>query len=191
MSNPALYRRVVRRETHSPRSGLAITIAIVLVVVLAWLGTESVLAAIGQPALLVAPQDAVTAVLGAAAAPAPLLVAIGAVVTVIGLILIVMSIAPARRGRRGATIDRTAAIVDDRVIAQSLASTAAYAGDVDPSQVTVSVGARSARVEITRTSGRTLDTREIQEAVDAELATYDYRPALRATVRLSEKGTVG
>ncbi|RUR03075.1 hypothetical protein [Labedella endophytica] len=191
MSNPALYRRVVRRETHSPRSGLAITIAIVLVVVLAWLGTESVLAAIGQPALLVAPQDAVTAVLSAAAAPAPLLVALGAVVAVVGLVLIVMSLAPARRGRRGATIDRTAAIVDDRVIAQSLANTASYAGDVDPSQVTVSVGARRARVEITRTSGRTLNTREIQEAVDAELATYDYRPALRATVRLSEKGTVG
>lgn len=190
MSTPSLYRRVVRRETHSPRSGLAITIAVLLVLVLAWLGVESVLAAIGQPALLVAPKDAVTAVLSAPTAPAPLLVAIGAVVAIVGLILIVLSLSPARRGRRGGSIDRTAVVVDDRVIAQSLASTAAYAGDVDPAQVNVSVGARSARVEITRTSGRTLDTREIQEAVDAEIATYDYRPALRAKVRLSEKGTV-
>jgi hypothetical protein len=191
MSNPALYRRVVRRETHSPRSGLAITIAVLLVLVLAWLGTESVLAAIGQPPLLVAPADAATAVLSAPSAPAPLLVAIGAVVAIIGLVLIVLALAPGRRGRRGATSDRTAAVVDDRVIAQSLASTAAYAGDVDPSQVSVSVGARRARVDITRTSGRSLDTREIQEAVDAEIAGYDYRPALRAKVRLSEKGTVG
>lgn len=190
MSSPALYRRVVRRETHSPRSGLAITIAVVLVLALVWLGTESVLAAIGQQPLLAAPKDIVTAVLTAATAPAPLLVALGAVAAVIGIVLIVLSLVPARRGRRAGTIDRTAAIVDDRVIAQSLARTAAYAGDVDPSQVSVSVGARKARVDITRTSGRTLNTREIQEAVDAELAGYDYRPALRARVHLSEKGTV-
>lgn len=190
MSTPALYRRVVRRETHSPRSGAAITIAVVLVLALAWIGTESVLAAVGQQPLLAAPDDVVSAVLTAPTAPAPLLVALGAVAALVGLALVVMSIAPARRGRRAGTSDRTAAIVDDRVIAQSLAQTAAYAGDIDPSQVSVSVGARSARVDVTRTSGRTLDTREVQEAVDAELATYDYRPALRARVRLSEKGTV-
>jgi hypothetical protein len=190
MSTPALYRRVVRRETHSPRSGAAITIAVVLVLALAWIGTESVLAAVGQRPLLAAPDDVVAAVLTAPTAPAPLLVAGGAVAAIVGLVLIAMSLTPARRGRRAGTSDRTAAIVDDRVIAQSLAQTAAYAGDIDPSQVTVSVGARSARVDITRTSGRSLDTREVQEAVDAELATYDYRPALRARVRLSEKGTV-
>lgn len=190
MSTPALYRRVVRRETHSPRSGLAITIAVVLALVLAWLGTESVLAAIGQRPLLVAPKDIVTAVLTAATAPAPLLVALGVVAAIVGLVLIIMSLAPARQGRRGSTSDRTAVVVDDRVIAQSLARTAAYAGEIDPSQVSVSVGTRSARVDVTPTSGRAVDKREIQEAVDAEVASYDYRPALRATVRLSEKGVV-
>lgn len=190
MSTPALYRRVVRRETHSPRSGLAITIAIVLALVLAWLGTESVLAAIGQRPLLVAPKDIVTAVLTAATAPAPLLVALGVVAAIVGLVLIIMSLAPTRQGRRGSTSDRTAVVVDDRVIAQSLARTAAYAGEIDPSQVSVSVGTRSARVDVTPTSGRAVDKREIQEAVDAEVASYDYRPALRATVRLSEKGVV-
>lgn len=190
MSTPALYRRVVRRETHSPRSGLAITIAIVLALVLAWLGTESVLAAIGQRPLLVAPKDIVTAVLTAATAPAPLLVALGVVAAIVGLVLILMSLAPARQGRRGSTSDRTAVVVDDRVIAQSLARTAAYAGEIDPSQVSVSVGTRSARVDVTPTSGRAVDKREIQEAVDAEVASYDYRPALRAKVRLSEKGVV-
>ena len=190
MSTPALYRRAVRRETHSPRSTLAITIAIILALVLAWLGTESVLAAIGQPALLVAPKDIVTAVLTAATAPAPLLVAVGAVAAIVGLVLMVLSLAPARQGRRGSIADRTAAVVDDRVIAQSLARVASYAGDIDPSQVSVSVGARSARVDVTPTSGRRVDQREIQQAVDAEVASYDYRPALRARVRVSSKGTV-
>jgi hypothetical protein len=85
VSTQALYRRAVRREMHSPRSALAITIAIVLALVLAWLGTESVLAAIGQPPLLVAPKDHVTAVLTAATAPAPLLVAIGVVAAIVGV----------------------------------------------------------------------------------------------------------
>ena len=190
MTNSALYRRLVRRETHSPRSGLAITIAVLLILVFAWLGTESVLAALGQPALLVAPVDAVTAVLGATSAAIPILTAAGVAAAIIGLVLIVLSLAPARRGRRGGEANRTAAVVDDRVIAQSLARTASYAGEISPDQVRVSIGTRAARVDITPTTGRALDRKQVQEAVDADLAGYDYRPALRARVHISEKGTV-
>jgi hypothetical protein len=191
MSSSPLYRRIVRRETHSSRSGIAITLAIVLIVVLAWIGTESVLAAIGQAPLLVAPADAAGAVLGAAGGPVGVLTAIGAVVAIIGIVLIVVSLAPGRRGRRGGASRRTVAVVDDRVIARSLARTASYAGDVDPDQVSVSVGKRSAVIEVTRTSGRSTDLRSIDEAVRDELDAYDYTPALRHKVRLSQKGTVG
>ena len=191
MSSSPLYRRVVRRETHSSRAVIAITLAVILIVVLAWIGTESVLAAIGQQPLLVAPADAASAVLGAAGAAVGVLTAIGAVVAVIGIVLIVVALAPGRRGRRGGQVGRTAAIVDDRVIARSLARTASYAGDVDPSQVSVSVGKRSALIEVTRTSGRQTDVRSIDEAVRDELDAYDFSPALRHKVKLSEKGTVG
>lgn len=191
MSSSPLYRRIVRRETHSSRSGIAITLAIILIVVLAWIGTESVLAAIGQPPLLVAPADAAGAVLGAAGGPVGVLTAIGAVVAIVGIVLIVVSLAPGRRGRRGGASQRTVAVVDDRVIARSLARTASYAGDVDPDQVNVSVGKRSAVIEVTRTSGRSTDLRSIDEAVRDELDAYDYTPALRHKVRLSKKGTVG
>ncbi len=190
MTNPAIYRRVVRRETHSSRSGVAIVLAVLLMLVFVWLGTEAVLAALGQPALLVSPKDAATAVLGAASAPVAAVTAAGAVVAVVGIILIVVSLAPGRRGRRGGSIDRTAAVVDDRVIAQCVAQTASYAGDVDPDQVHVTVGHRTVEVELQRTSGRAVDSRSIQEAVDAELASYDFSPKLRARVRLSEKGKV-
>jgi hypothetical protein len=190
MTSPALYRRIVRRETHSPRSGAAITIAVLLMLVAAWIGTESVLAAIGQPPLLLAPQNLVSSALQAAASPVALLVAIGAVVAVVGIILIIVSFAPGRRGRRGSISSRTAAVVDDRVIAQSLAHTASYAADVDPDQVSVSVGARTVRVEITPTSGRSVDQQSVRDAVALDAASYDYRPALRANVRLSKKGTV-
>lgn len=190
MTTPALYRRIVRRESHSPRSGAAITIAILLMLALVWIGVESVAAALGQKPLLLAPKDLVSSALAAASSPVPLLVAIGAVVAVIGVVLIVVSLAPGRRGRRGSISERTAAVVDDRVIAQSVARTVSYAGDVDPDQVNVSVGARSVRVDITPTSGRTIDRQAIQEAVAQDVASYDYRPALRSSVRVSKKGKV-
>lgn len=190
MTTPGLYRRVVRRETHSSRSGIAIVLAVVLIVVFAWIGVEAVLSVLEQPALVASPKDAAVTVLAAASAPVGALTAAGVIVAVIGIILIVVSLAPGRRGRRGATSDRTAALVDDRVIAQSIARTASYAGDVDPGQVKVTVGKRSVDIDVTRTSGRTADVRSIQEAVDAELSSYDYSPSLRGNVRLSKEGTV-
>jgi hypothetical protein len=190
MTTPGIYRRVVRRETHSSRSGIAIFLAVLLILVFAWIGVEAVLSAIKQPALLASPKDAAVTVLAAASAPVGVLTAVGAVVAVIGIILIVVSLAPGRRGRRGATSDRTAALVDDRVIAQSIAGTASYAGDVEPDQVKVTVGKRTVDVDVTRTSGRTADLRSIQDAVDTELSSYDYSPSLRGKVRLSKEGKV-
>ncbi|MBD8486160.1 hypothetical protein IFT79_11095 [Frigoribacterium sp. CFBP 8759] len=191
MSTASLYKRIVRRETHSSRAGIAITLAVLLIVALAWLGTEAVLAAVGTAPLLLAPTDLVGSTLDAASAPVGVLTAVAVVVALIGLVLIVVSLAPGRRGRRGAKAERTVAVVDDRVIARSLARTASYAGDVDPSQVSVSVGKRSALIEVTRTSGRQTDVRSIDEAVRDELGAYDFSPALRHKVKLSEKGTVG
>ena len=191
MSTASLYKRIVRRETHSSRAGIAITLAVLLIVALAWIGTEAVLEAVGTAPLLLAPTDLVGSTLDAASAPVGVLTAVAVVVALIGLVLIVVSLAPGRRGRRGGTAERTVAVVDDRVIARSLARTASYAGDVDPSQVSVSVGKRSALIEVTRTSGRQTDVRSIDEAVRDELDAYDFSPALRHKVKLSEKGTVG
>ena len=192
MSTSSTYRRVLRRETHSSRSGVAVTLAVLLILVFAWIGTESVLAAVGTAPLLVAPADAASAVLGAAGAPVGTLTAIGVVVAIIGLVLIVVSLAPGRRGRRAAGADRTAAVVDDRVIARSLARTASFAGDVHPDRVTVSVGKKVALVEIDPVSGRTADLRSIEEAVRDEITGYDYTPTLRPRVKLStKKGKVG
>jgi hypothetical protein len=192
MSTSTTYRRILRRETHSSRSGIAVTLAVLLILVFAWIGTESVLAAVGTAPLLVAPADAASAVLGAAGAPVGTLTAIGVVVAIIGLVLIVVSLAPGRRGRRAAGADRTAAVVDDRVIARSLARTASFAGDVHPDRVNVSVGKKVALVEIDPVTGRTADLRSIEEAVRDEISGYDYTPALRPRVKLSKKkGKVG
>jgi hypothetical protein len=191
MSTESTYRRLVRRETHSSRSGIAVTLAVILILVLAWLGTEAVLAAVGAAPLLVAPADAATASLDAVSAPAGWLVPAGVVAALVGLVLVIVGLKPGRRGRRGASSARTAAVVDDRVIARSLARTASYAGGVSPEQVDVSVAHRTALVRLTPTSGRTTDVHAVEEAVRAELAGYDYTPGLTAKVSLAEEGKVG
>jgi hypothetical protein len=191
MSTDSTYRRLVRRETHSSRSGIAVTLAVILILVLAWLGTEAVLAAVGAAPLLVAPADAATAALDAVSAPAGWLVPAGVVAALVGLVLVIVGLKPGRRGRRGASSARTAAVVDDRVIARSLARTASYAGGVSPEQVDVSVAHRTALVRLTPTSGRTTDVHAVEEAVRAELAEYDYTPGLTAKVSLAEEGKVG
>ncbi len=185
-----IYSRLVRRETHSSRSTIAIVVALILAIVLAWIAVESVLAALGQPALLAAPADAVKAVLDAASAPAGAIVAGAVVVAVVGLILVIVSLSPGRRGRRSAGVDRTAVVVDDRVIAQRLAQTAGYAGDISPDQVKVSVGGGSVDVLLELQPGRTVDKAGVQRSVEEELAGYDITPALRPKVRVSEKGSV-
>lgn len=190
MTREALYRRAVRRETHSPRSVPAIALAVVLILVLALLGVESVLAAIGQSPLLIAPATLLSSVLQATAAPAAILVACGALGAILGVALMTVSLTPGRRGRRAAHTDRTAALADDRVIAQAIAQSAAEAADVPANQVHVSVGSRSIGVDITPTSGRLLDEQAIRDAVDQELAGYDYRPALRPRVQVLKKGTI-
>jgi len=190
MSTDSTYRRLVRRETHSSRSGIAIALAVILILVLAWLGTEAVLAALGAAPLLVAPADAVSASLDAVSAPAGWLVAAGVVAAIVGLVLVIVGLKPGRRGRRGAASARTAAVVDDRVIARSIALTASLAGEVSPDQVDVTVSARTALVRLTPTSGRTTDARAVEEAVAAELAAYDYSPALTAKVSLAPEGKV-
>jgi len=190
VSDASVYQRIVRRETHSSRSGLAVAVAIVLILVLAWVGTEAVLAAVGQPALLVAPTDMVSGVLGAASGATGIVTAIAIVVAVVGLVLVVLSLAPGRKGRRGSTSGRAAVVVDDRVIARHLARTASHAGEVDPSAVRVTVGKRRADVDVQAVTGRTTDTRVIEEALREELQGYDLTPPLTAKVRLSKKGKV-
>ncbi|BDZ51370.1 hypothetical protein GCM10025867_36110 [Frondihabitans sucicola] len=191
-STASVYRRVLRRETHSPRSGLAITVAVVLILVAAWLGTESVLELIGRPALLVAPGDMLGSALTVSdAVPVAFLVAAGVVVAVVGVLVIVVSLKPGRRGRHTGPTDRTALVVDDRAIASSLARTAAHAADLDPDQVIVTIGKRTADVHVRPSSGLPVDREAIVEAVTDEVERYELSPSLKTRIDIDKKGVVG
>lgn len=192
MTHPALYRRILRRETHSPRATIAIIVAAMLVVVFAWIGTESVLALLGRPALLVAPADALTSTLAIPTALLPsAIIGGGALVAVLGLLLLLVAVLPGRRARHTGPVGRTAVVVDNAVIASALARTASTTANIDPDQVVVTVGRRTADVRVQRSSGFSVNEARITAAVEQHLQKLELAPALSSTVTLEKQGVVG
>ncbi|MBF4459150.1 DUF6286 domain-containing protein [Pseudoclavibacter sp. VKM Ac-2867] len=192
MSNrDSLYARVARRETHSPRSALSITLALLLIIVAAWVGTEIVLALLALPALLVAPVDMFTSTLGVLEQPAQYVGIAGVVVAILGLALLIAGLAPGRRARHVLRSSRTATVADNAVIASALARHAALAGHVSPDNVTVSVSHRRADVRLTPASGVPVDAASIEAAVKQQLEQYELTPRVTAKVRVAENGKVG
>ncbi|PJJ63806.1 DUF6286 domain-containing protein [Compostimonas suwonensis] len=191
MSAHPIYARVTRRETRSPRSVLAITLAVILIVVFVWVGTEIVLALLGQPALLAAPADMFASALGVGDLPGGIVATAGIVVAALGLVLTIAALTQGRRARHVLGTERAATVVDNEVIASALARHASSAGNVDPDNTTVSVSHRRAVVYLTPTSGIPVNRDAVSEAVTQQLASYGLHPTVRARVRISEKAKVG
>ncbi|MCS5716384.1 DUF6286 domain-containing protein [Herbiconiux sp. CPCC 205716] len=191
MSTTSLRRRITRRELHSPRSTAAIVVAVLLILGLAWVGTEIVIALLGLPALLVAPADMFASAVNLPDAPAAIVVAAGAVVVVIGLVLVVLALAPGRRARHVLETERAATVVDSEVLASALARHASSAADVDPDHTSVSVSSRHAVVDLVPTTGIPVDRSAVSSAVERELAGYGLRRPVSSRVRVRESGKVG
>lgn len=188
---PRTAGRVVRRELHSPRSTAAIAVAVVLVLALVWVGTESVLAALRQPALLLDPSTIARDVRGLSGAPAGLLIVSGVLTAVVGLVLIVLAVTPGRRGRHAIDAEGSPAVVDDEVIASALSRTAATESGLAPERVVTSVGRRSATVTVTPVSGMGVDREALQRAVAEHASALAVQPPIRARVVLDARGRVG
>lgn len=191
MTTDSLYRRLRRRETHEPLSGLAVVLAIVAVLVLAYLGTESVLRLIGQPPLLVSPARLAQGVTDAPGYPVGALVGGGLVAALIGLILIVTALSHPRRARHILPSERAAIVVDNEVVASALARHAARAARTSPDNTTVTVSHRTAVVRVTPTTGTPVDIAAVTTAVDEQLAGFALQPGIRSRVVIEKQGKVG
>lgn len=186
------YRRIVRRETHSPRSVLAITLAVVVILGLVLLFIECMLAFLNRPALLLAPVDALTVIEDLpASAPESALVGAGLTAAILGLVLVVVALSPGRLSMHVGQTARTALVVDNRAIASVLARRAAYAADLEPDHVVVSVSRRRADVTVQPVSGWPVNRDVITDAVSEEIARLDLTPALRPRVIVAGQGVVG
>ena len=191
VTTTARSARIGRRELHSPRSAAAIAVAVVVILSCGWLGTEMVLLLLGQPALLATPAELAAGVASASNMSIPLLGAIAAGCALLGLVLLVVAVAPGRRARHLIDSERTVTVVDDEVIASAVARRAARVGGIDPDNTRVSVSRRLATVRLTPTSGRTVQRDAVQQAVRDQLHGLQLRPALETRVVVAAGGRVG
>jgi hypothetical protein len=186
------YARIVRRETHSPRTVTTVVLASVIALASVYLGIELVLRMLGQPALLVTPEDA----LGWLAALPTLqpLWAIslgGALLALIGLLLMLHAVLSGRLARHQMLHEGRAVIVDNGVLASSIARRVETVARLPQGQAEVSVSHRRALVQVTPTSGIPVDDAAIRTAVAEEIASSDLKPPLRHTVRVNTTGAIG
>ncbi len=163
-SQASVYRRVVRRETHSPRAGAAITVAvaIMLIAIAARLAAVHVIV---HPPVWAAMRTGFDEAAGLRSAVRYTLLASGVVAVLIGVLLVVLALRPGRRPRRRLASSRAAVIADDKAIARSLARAAAEAAGTARSQIEVVLGRRWATVRVTPTAGVSLDREAMAEAV--------------------------
>lgn len=185
-------RRALRRETHSPRSVISVLAAAVVGAAALYCFLELVLAALGEPSWLAHPLESLAwlAALPGTLLPA-MLIAAGAVLALLGLILLAQGLLPGRRARHVLTHPRVATVVDDEVIAAALARCARRAAGVTREQVMVVVSARLVQVNIRPTSGLRLSEPAIQAAVEAELDYMLLDPTPAVSVKLAATGVIG
>lgn len=191
MSTEGLHRRILRRELHSPRSVLAISVSIVVILLCVYVGTEIVIMLLGYPALLTAPEDMLTVLSTLGSTPPTIPVIVGIALVILGLLLLIAGLTPGRRARHQVAASRAAVVVDDQVIASALARHAAHAGNAHPDNTVVSVSRRRAVVRLTPTSGIPVRRDQVSEAVHEQLESFEVTPNLRASVVVAPTGKVG
>ncbi len=184
MSTPA-FRRIVRRETHSPRTVAMIVAVVLLIAALAYLATEIVLFLIGRPALVLAPTDLGEWLVALPTAePASLVSGVGSVLALVGLTFLVLAIAPGRLSRHEMQWERRAVVVDNGVIASSLAQHISTETGLSRDDITVGVAHRTVDVTLSPRHGVPLDVEPIKALVTTELDGYQLAPPVRSRVRV-------
>lgn len=189
-------RRITYRETHSSRAAVSVAAAILVLVLAAYGVLESGVHAVGQPAWLIEPQVAAQRIVDLPAGISPLLLAVvGAVLAMLGLIFLLNGVLPGKRARHllaGARGERLpAVVVDDEVIASSLARRARLAANVTPEQVMVVVSQRQVLVNVRPTSGIPVDQDRVLDAVQDELDRMLLEPPPVPRVNVTASGVIG
>jgi hypothetical protein len=188
--------RILHRETHSSRAVVAIAAAALVIVLAAYGLLEAAVHAFGQPAWLIEPQVAAERLVALPAGISPLLLgAIGAVLAMFGLVFFLNGVLPGRRARHlvggGANAGGPALVVDDEVIASSLARRARLAANVTPEQVMVVVSQRQVVVNVRPTSGVPVNQDAVLAAVQSELGGMALDPSPEVQVNVAPSGVIG
>lgn len=184
MSTPVL-RRVVRRETHSPRTVATFVAVILLILALAYIGLEIALSLAAQPALLLGPAAAGGWLVGLPTAqPAGLVIAGSVILALIGVVFVWLAVAPGRLSKHTIDAGHRAVVVDNGVIASALAQHLSEETGLARESITVGVGHRSVDVTVRPGAGVPLEKSAVQSAAEAELQTYRLTRNVRTRIRI-------
>lgn len=184
MSTPAL-RRVVRRETHSPRTVVTVIVLVLVALAAIYVGSEIVLRLLGVGPLLVAPGAALawmTAV--PEALPQAAVVAVGAAAAVAGVILVWLSLSSGRLPKHQLGVSSHAVLVDNGVIASSVGEQVRRELDLSKGAVVVGVGHRVADVTVRPEPGQPIDKARVRSVAETELAGYHLVPPVKVRARV-------
>lgn len=190
MSNGSVERRIRRRSVHRSRSTAVSVSLVVLALVAAWIGTESVLQAVGAAPLLADPQTVVDTALRPDAAFVTIAEVIAAVLVVLGIVLVVLALKPGRQHRSAVDHERGAVVIDTRILASTAANAAGLAAGVPEDNTSATARGRSTEVRVVPVTGVPVDEQRVREAVQQRLAGLDDRFGKRVRVRVEQKGTL-
>ncbi|AZS44681.1 DUF6286 domain-containing protein [Microbacterium oleivorans] len=184
MTTPVL-RRVVRRETHSPRS-VAFAVVVLLGIILAlYVAVELILALAAQPALFVRPMAALQWLAGLpSSVPVAAGVAGGLVVAALGLWLVVLAVSPGRLSKHEMDAGGRVAVVDNGVVASALAQRVSDETGIARDRVTVGVAHRSVDVTVRPGAGIPIEKAQVTSLAEAEIASLKLARPVRTRVRI-------
>jgi len=176
----AVYRRVMRRETHAPRTAPAVVVATIALVVAGALVVGAVWWWVdaGVRETVAASFDAVSTWLWQPA----VLIGAGVAALAVAVVLLALALLPGGRARRARTTDRVALVVDDGMLADAVADAVAAESGLDRRQVSVTLGRRSAIVRITPTSGVPVRAAAAARAADDAIAALGFTASARVVV---------
>ena len=184
-------RRMVRRETSASRTPSVVAAMVLLLVLAAAVGTAAVVVLLDERIAGIDPRTVVdTAVRAPAGLVAAVVVAVGAVIALVGVWFLLHGVLPSRRPRHAVRSARLGVVVDDEVLASAAARAARAATRLAPDAAVGSVGRRTLDVVLLPASGVDVAALAATEAVERELAAVDAVPTLTAHVRVRSTGRI-
>ncbi len=188
----SVLRTVVRRETHSPRTGAMLLVVVLLILAAVYAAVEIVLALAGRQPLLVAPAAAVEALAALPMTVAPAgLIAAGAVIALVGVVVFAVGVSPGRLSRHEMAWGDRAVVVDNGVVASALAQHVSTASGIARENVVVGVAHRTVDVTVRPPVGIPVEAERLRQIVEDEVASYRLSPSVRTRIRVDRPRDAG
>ncbi len=181
----AVLKRVVRRETHSPRTVATVIVLVILALAAIYVGVEIVLYLVGAGPLLAAPGAALAWLEDLPGNDLPAaVIAGGVIVAIVGIVLVWLSLAPGRRPKHELERSSHAVIVDNGVVASSIAERVRRELDLSSGAVVVGISHRGADVTVRPEPGQSVEKSRVRSVAEAELTSYDLSPRVTVHARV-------